>query len=223
MEANNTFTNNNTNSDLLLAQLDKNNGVNFFTNPTTYINTITNPKTFNIINTTFQTNSLTTPYNYTFNLRIVDINNITYTQLTNPITNTNKTNTTTLTPPIKISKQTQTLDSMNPNYNYYKITLTTNQTLIILTKKNPNTPITNPNNPNNTPKFTNTIIHLLNKNNNNLIINNNLLKNNQSTFNTTNYTTQTNKTITIIIKPYYNKFFNNFSNNHYLLHILIKQ
>ena len=83
---------------------------------------------------------MTTPYDYNFNLRIVDTTNVTYTELADPMTNTSEANATTLTPPVEVSEQTQALDSMNPSYDYYKVALTAGQTIVVVTAEDPDAP-----------------------------------------------------------------------------------
>lgn len=223
MEANSTFADGDANSDLLLAQLDGDNGVSFFTSPTTYVNTVAGPKTFGVVDTAFQASSLTTPYDYAFNLRIVDMGSVTYTQLADPMTNTSEANATTLTPPVEVSEQTQALDSMNPSYDYYKVALTAGQTLVVLTEEDPSAPVADPNDPNSTPEFADTIIRLLDEGGNDLVVNDDLLGDDQSTFSAASYTAQADGTVTIVVEPYYSEFFGDFSNGHYLLRVLVEQ
>ena len=176
-----------------------------------------------MVDTAFQASSLTTPYDYAFNLRIVDMGSVTYTQLADPMTNTSEANATTLTPPVEVSEQTQALDSMNPSYDYYKVALTAGQTLVVLPEEDPSAPVADPNDPNSTPEFADTIIRLLDEGGNDLVVNDDLLGDDQSTFSAASYTAQADGTVTIVVEPYYSEFFGDFSNGHYLLRVLVEQ
>ena len=223
VDASSTFAAGDANSDLILAQLDGDNGVSFSTSPMTYVNTTAGTKTFGVVDSAFQASSMTTPYDYNFNLRIVDTTNVTYTELADPMTNTSEANATTLTPPVEVSEQTQALDSMNPSYDYYKVALTAGQTIVVVTAEDPDAPVADPNDPNSTPEFADTIVRILDAGGNELAANDDLRGDDQSTFSATSYTAQADGTVTIVVEPYYSEFLGDFSNGYYLLRVLVEQ
>jgi len=224
IEASSMYADNTDTADLLLAQLDGNNGVAFSGSPMTYVNTVAGTKTFGVVDAAYQAGSLmATPYDYTFNLNVIDTSAVVYAPLADPMTNTSEATATTLTPPVAVSEQTQATDPMAPVFDYYKVDLTAGDTLIAITAEDPSAPPLDPMDPNSTPEFADTVMAIYDANGNELVRNDDLRGDVESTFSAVSYTATADGTYTIVVEPYFSAFFGDYSNGYYLLRVLVAQ